>query len=563
MVKLNVLKSQIACEITQKDELQKNLIVQILCSKRLLSDHLENLEEVVNDFIVEETTKSNYFTFLSTSSAVLSSYGIFHYLNNNIRYLIPCLTGAIPIIYLHKQMNIKQRIFYETQMKDFIKSLDDFEFSVKKATNYINDAQFLKAQADNLKRVNKSLNITIDILNLTKRVVRALYCFLKYLEYCYKIDDKYHYFYQDIDDVDNCKLLTTDFEEEENDPHTLLKNMFGLFAYVQSHLLLRIGFIFATNLQEGKFIIAKKLCDITSKIKHQTTLLPSFLLLQKEESDLQNNIQKLVDTEMNKAISKELVHIRSSTVDFTLKVLSLVLNLKDYQEMLIQLTNNYQNSNKAEMDDVMKLLEAIGSKLSDCSDEQNRMLILMKKYLNKDTEEVKIIAKEIENAENEEKPLKIADENPEQSDDFFYVDPDKENFGDDIENEKEESDVAADDLEEEDLQVKITKKCFKPVLAQLKERIVTIDANMKVREKKVLKEKGIEIIEEPENKLDLADYDSDVDSDWKRQQKFERSRQKYDQNREFLQAKGPINLLSPGKFPVMNSFLSLQEEILE
>ena len=457
-------------------------------------------------------------------------------------------------------MNTKDRIFYEAQMKDFIKSLDDFEFSVKKATNYINDAQYIKAQADNLKRVNKSRNITIDLLYLTKRVVRALYCFLKYLEYFHKIDEKYHYFYEDIDDIDNCKLLTTNFEEIENDPQTLLKSMFNLFAYVQSHLLLRIGFIFATNLQDGKFIIKKKLCDITSKIKHQTMLLPSFLLLQKEESDLQNNIQKLVDTEMNKAISKELVHIRSSTVDFTLKVLSLVLNLKDYQEMLIQLTNNYQNSNKAEMDDLMKFLEALGSNLSDCSDEQNRMLILMKKYLNKDTEEVKIVVKKIE---NEEKPLKIADENPEQNDDFFYVDPDKENFGENIEDEKKESDVSAGDLEEEDMQVKITKKCFKPVLAQLKERIVTIDADMKEREKKVLKEKGIEINEEPESKLDLADYDSDIDSDWKRQQKFDRSRQKYDQNREFLQAKGPINLLSPGKFPVMNSFISLQEEILE
>ncbi|XP_070503541.1 uncharacterized protein dind [Chironomus tepperi] len=560
MNKLNVIKSQILCEITQKDELQKNLIVQILCSKRLLSDDLESLEEVVNDFNLEDTKKSNYFTFLSTSGVVLSSYGIFHYLNNNIRYLIPCLTGAIPIIYLNKQMNINQRIFYETQMKDFIKSLDDFEFSVKKATNYINDANYIKAQADNLKRVNKDRNISIDILNLTKRVVRALYCFLKYLEYCFKIDEKYSYFYQDIDDVDNCKLLTIDFKDEENDPQTMLKNIFGLFAYVQSHLLLRIGFIFATNLEEGKFIIKKKLCDITSKIKHQTSLLPSFLLLQKEESDLQNNIQKLVDNEMNKAISKELINIRSSTVDFTLKVLSLVLNLKDYQELLIQLTNNYQNSNKAEMDDVMKYLEALGSKLSDCSDEQNRMLILMKKYLNKDIEEAKINSMEIEKAENEEKPLKIAEENPKQSDDFFYVDPDKENFGEDIEKK---ASVSADDLDEEDLQVKITKKCFKPVLAQLKERIVTIDADMKEREKKVLKEKGIEITEDPENKLDLDDYDSDIDLDWKRQQKFDRNRQKYDKNREFLQAKGPINLLSPGKFPVMNSFISLQEEILE
>ena len=114
-------------------------------------------------------------------------------------------------------MNTKDRIFYEAQMKDFIKSLDDFEFSVKKATNYINDAQYIKAQADNLKRVNKSRNITIDLLYLTKRVVRALYCFLKYLEYFHKIDEKYHYFYEDIDDIDNCKLLTTNFEEIENE----------------------------------------------------------------------------------------------------------------------------------------------------------------------------------------------------------------------------------------------------------------------------------------------------------------------------------------------------------
>lgn len=459
-------------------------------------------------------------------------------------------------------MNIKQRIFYEAQMKDFIKALDDFEFSLKKSTNYINDAQYIKAQADNLNRVNKNRNISVDILNITKRVIRALYCFLKYFEYSFKIDEKYLYLYQDIDDVDNCQLLTTDFKDEKIDFQTMHKNMFGLFAYVQSHLLLRIGFIFATNLDEGKFIIKKKLCDITSKIKHQTSLLPSFLFLQKYESDLQNNIQKLVDTEMNKTLSKELVNIRSSTVDFTLKVSSLILDLKDYQEMLIQQTNNYQNSNKSEMNGVMSYLEALGSKLSDCSDEHNRMLILMKKYLNKDSEEVKINAKEIEKAENEEKPLKIVDENPEQSDDFFYVDPDKENFGEDVAKDEKQS-SSAENLDEEDLQVKLTKKCFKPVLAQLKERIVTIDADMKEREKKVLKEKGIEITEEAGINLDLDKCDSDVDEDWKRQQKFDRNRQKYDQNREFLQAKGPINLLSPGKFTITNNFITLQEEILE
>lgn len=458
-------------------------------------------------------------------------------------------------------MNIIQRIFCESQMKDFIKSLDDFEFCLKKSTNFINDAQYIKVQSDNLKRVNKSRNISVDLLDVTKRVIRALYCFLKYLEYYFKIDEKYHYFYQDIDDVDNCQLLTIDFEDEKIDFQAMHKDMFGLFAYVQSRLLLRIGFIIATNIDEGKFIIKKRLCDITSKIKHQTSLLPNFVFLQKNESDLQKNIQKLVDTEINKAVSKELVNIRSSTVDFTLKVSSLVMDLKDYQELLIKLTNNYQSSNKSEMEGVMNYLEELGSKLSDCFDEHDRMLILMKKYLNKDSEDAKIVVK----AEIEEKPLKIADENPEQSDDFFYVDPDKENFGDVDKDEKKSS--SAENLDEEDLQVKLTKKCFKPVLAQLKERIVTIDADMKEREKKVLKEKGIEITEESGIKLDLDKYDSDADSDadldWKRQQKFDRNRQKYDQNREFLQAKGPINLLSPGKFPITNNFISLQEEILE
>lgn len=296
------------------------------------------------------------------------------------------------------------------------------------------------------------------------------------------------------------------------------------------------------------------------------SLLPNFLLIQKEEAEIQENIQKLINAEINKTMSKDLLQIRSSTTDFTLKTLSLLLHLKNFQEIIAQATSN--NQNKKELNDALNSLENIGSQLSLCSDEQTRLLILIKKFLNKDFEEIKVAEKEIMN-EVPEKSLKIIDDviQP-QKDEFFYVDPQRENLMDEKDDGEQECEKKFEDLDEEDLQIKLTKKHFKPVLAQLRERIVPIDADMKEREKTVLRGKGIEIPSEEDRLTDdswnMDDDEFGSDIDMKHKEKCDQNQKKYDESRSYLEAKNQINIFAQTRmFPTRNNFMTLEEEILE
>jgi hypothetical protein len=61
--------------------LQKNLIVQILSSRRLLGDHCELLEEAVNDLVALDQKYSNVLSLLSTTGVVTTCGLAFSVLN--------------------------------------------------------------------------------------------------------------------------------------------------------------------------------------------------------------------------------------------------------------------------------------------------------------------------------------------------------------------------------------------------------------------------------------------------------------------------------------------------
>lgn len=108
---------------------------------------------------------------------------------------------------MRKQINIQQRKSAENILNNLIKAFDEFESGVKKTISFINDAQVMESYARILNRYDRRNQIPFHLVDTIKRVIRAIYCFTKYLEYYYKLDSKLGYLYQDIDDVDNCELM--------------------------------------------------------------------------------------------------------------------------------------------------------------------------------------------------------------------------------------------------------------------------------------------------------------------------------------------------------------------
>jgi hypothetical protein len=122
--------------------------------------------------------------------------------------LIPCISGVVPIVYAHKLVKARKRTLLESELKSFITALDEFEFSFKKIQTFFSDAMVMEQHAKILHRYNKEDQVAMELVQTIKRVIRALYCFLKYLEAFYKIDEKLKFIYPDVDDIDNCALMT-------------------------------------------------------------------------------------------------------------------------------------------------------------------------------------------------------------------------------------------------------------------------------------------------------------------------------------------------------------------
>jgi hypothetical protein len=121
--------------------------------------------------------------------------------------LIPCITSTIPLLYICKQNNVRKRTALENTLKNLIEAFDEFETGVKKTISFINDATVMEVYAKVLKRYDRKNLIPFHLVDTIKRVIRAVYCFTKYMEYYYKLDSKLSYLYNEIDDVDNCNLM--------------------------------------------------------------------------------------------------------------------------------------------------------------------------------------------------------------------------------------------------------------------------------------------------------------------------------------------------------------------
>lgn len=294
---------------------------------------------------------------------------------------------------------------------------------------------------------------------------------------------------------------------------------------------------------------------MTMKIKVQSSRIPSFLDVTQNMQRLQENIK----SEITKAVPKELRMISSDALKMSIQALSYGLQAHELQVAIDECTNNNMTEKKS-IDNLLNQLEKIDDQIAFCNDEQHRLATAIKKYLKKDSEKIsdetsleEAVTTPVSSAVI--KTIKEYDVQP-QKDDFFYVDSSTS-----VDEAKHEPAKIEQDInEEDDVRVQFTKKCFKPVLIQLKEKIVPIGEDMKEREKKVLREKGIEVVEDEVN---ANKDDNNSGSDDERDRKIARSRSKFNESRDLLLSKKPFNIFGnqPSKpIPIKSG---LHEEILE
>lgn len=151
------------------------------------------------------------------------------FITSSYSFLIPCISGTVPVLYIMKRSNVQKRNALENTLKNLIEVFDEFETGVKKTISFINDARVMEVYAKVLKRYDRKNLIPFHLVDTIKRVIRSVYCFTKYMEYYYKLNSKLSYLYPDIDDVDNCELML--LYKEEWDTKTIKVSLTSLLYF--------------------------------------------------------------------------------------------------------------------------------------------------------------------------------------------------------------------------------------------------------------------------------------------------------------------------------------------
>lgn len=259
---------------------------------------------------------------------------------------------------------------------------------------------------------------------------------------------------------------------------------------------------------------------------------------------------------------KELRDVRGGSIKFSTKILTLALQCHHLEDLMIKFAAKYEHPDNKEVEEILSAMKMIENEMSVSIDEHKRISISFQKYLNIETDDQRISQETLNEAESQTGNENIKTINGDhfvaQVDDFFFVDGNADGLDDKVKLSEPET--------IEEVNSKLAKKYFKPVLVQLKERIETIGEDMKERERKVLKAKGIELEYEPEVGQEVAFDDDDgsgSDDERERKMKFERNQEKFRGNREFLESKQPINIFGSAGFPMPLQSQALNEDVLE
>ncbi|XP_055385112.1 putative leucine-rich repeat-containing protein DDB_G0290503 isoform X2 [Condylostylus longicornis] len=395
-------------------------------------------------------------------------------------------------------------------MDKFIQALDNFGNCIKRNIMYFNEILVMKP-----KELIESRQIerAWDCITSVKEVIDILYDATRKLEENYKLSPKYHEFYfpmEELRESDYFNKNVTDFTPKN------IKDFYNIYSYVQSQFLLRVAL---TVCQYNKipFIIEdipemQRLIQqhINEEDEHFVNL--SLQLKAKQQFEI-SNIHKQ-QTSLSKsgpiAVLKESsMKLSSCIIAVAEECQKLDLSLQKVDEIKFTENSSEEKTNEGNcLLDIANSMRAIESSLELCCNDFHRLIIVYNKFLNINIEsnesENSDLEKDIQQSEYDSNSgFKNYEFENEKKDDFFAYVQDCEGVNNEKLNEHSYNDFELINLDE-----KITKGKFKPVLKQLKLKIDPIKKDMLEKEKKVLESKGIDI-----NKLIEINIDNLNDKD--------------------------------------------------
>uniref|UniRef100_A0A182MTR4 Uncharacterized protein n=1 Tax=Anopheles culicifacies TaxID=139723 RepID=A0A182MTR4_9DIPT len=344
----------------------------------------------------------------------------------------------------------------------------------------------------------------------------------------------------------------------------LMFELYHIFLYIQSHCLLRLSLAILSGLKIG---------DIRNEANHIIRCLTSHANELKKQIMLRE-VSQLADLEMMNVVkqvgSNELLSLKHQSLELTVKLMANVQQFVLIDENIQSHTSPPSFVGLMQLRDTANNLAAIHSNFITRVDECERLLITVKKLLN-NIEDPK---------QNDEDPANME---PAKEGTFDELLPESQNAAHELrdeffvntgtEGEEDPNDSTATlyslQADDELVAKRLMKKQFQPILQQLRERLVPVEEEFKERERVALELKGIVMQDEDEaydayrsrmsNRPVAIETDDESDSEeLDMKLKYNRSQNKYKDDRDFLASKPQISFLAS-----LPKVVQMDENILE
>ncbi|XP_065077046.1 uncharacterized protein dind [Ochlerotatus camptorhynchus] len=546
--------SFIAAEIKGFQEFQTDVLLQVLNSKRLLIDHVELLEECLEDTVGQTKRKSNFTAIrLLLSSIPVATTFLTGQSSHKWVYPLSGLTAAYGTSCCIKWANQHRFRQQRKLLTRFIQSLEQFEMAVKKNLLFLNESQHIRTMQIALDK--SGLDVGFYAANCAKcciDTIKVIHAAVQHLEQQFTLTPKWNGLYSPIEPLEDCDMFSEEAVANLGEPKAI-KDNYNIFAYIQSQYLTRLALSVASGLSNFAFFNLPELCE---KLDDQKALCMKHLNLI-----FDSNRERAPRVDI-KVLPPELSNLRSLSMGLSAKLYSTVHRYNQLEESLEEIAANSKDVKlTSQLQALEPPVEDIINDLNASAEECQRLLITLKKILNKDDESIPLeidprfkenLEQALDSVPNVERIFSEQDK-PCIRDEFFAVDGTEQDWLDD---DEQRSLASVDNLE--NINSKIVKRHFKPVLKQLRERIEPIGVEFKEREKRALKDKGIDVeISEQEEEDDedgsldhvpvkrtlySSDSEDDREEDERSAIKFQRSVQRYDDIRGFLATKEQMNI---------------------
>lgn len=524
------------------------IIIKVLKSKRLLSDHIEILEDFLNLHKIHESKDTGRLLKVSATTIGTQSVAgaatalVFRCSGGLSKYGLGLAAVGLGLAAVFAGRQWKG-IYHDYQdmrrLSTLLDNLGRYHSLIKRNLTYLTDLSHLNGIT---KRDLLLGSASVDSL---LRVIKSMHNFVTYMDDRFPAREEWLN-YQPFEDLGDCVSLSGQDSALKN-----LKSVYMIFLYIQSQFVLRT----AIALIELKPEVTEKDLEEITKALAIEVVLPDLRIIRKAES--RDNTIKC-STLMDK---------RASSTDGLGKLKWTTMNLST--KLLVQ-SNQFERINERlttmETTDRKKLL-ALNEDLSNMESlfvatacDFEYLQILLKKILNIDIDRKDEAIKN--DRQIEDSPAIAVDQSTAINidDEFFILDGQ-------MLNDKEAGGANDGSQMDDGRNERVLKSSFKPVLKQLRKQIDPLNEEMIERERKFLQGQGVDVASVDIVKPSPGMYSSSTESEDEldddmilRKKKFTPKPSKYDENRQFLEEK-----LNSGFFrmpPPMRS-AAASEDILE